>query len=1024
MKVKLLTLLALLLTVATQGFSADDKHVYTSYTATSGNGSSNDGENYEKLVDNDKSTKWCVLNMQSNTFIEFQSEEPIIPVGYIMTTGNDTESSPERNPKNWKILAKKQQSDEWTTLADVTNNDEMPSANTTDKEFSITGNIGAYQYFRLEVSAVKSGDTFQLAEFQFVVKTTDIHAIIFTANDTTITKEVRLPHTFTGYYSGDGGELNEIIRQLYQLPKGWCEPDSEPSITGSGAITGGSSGDFGYDKYITINKPFEGTETVGVPFQLGYDFDNDGKPIVAFYTINVSCESLGPCIVESMTLPETLDTVYIGKTLTLAPTFVPAWASNELMCTTSDANVATCGAGTVTGVNLGTVSIVVTPVYGITSETRTVEVVSALATDESGAYLISNKDDWETFVGEVKMNKFVGKTAKLVADITEPVTTRVTTQFLGTFDGNGHTLTVNMNQAPFSEVGNGGVIKNLKVNGTVNAASNYASGLISGISGSVTVENCLINVAITNSNGYTGGIVGHCGSGNTITMRGCVFAGSIKAPNNEYCGGLVGWCNFGDNTKANTVNLTNCLFSGTYSGKKQFHPISIKKNNTKMAGSRSNCFYTAAPVSVDNSRIVYAGTRVYPISCGTNVTSISINSTPTATYDTSLLSIHSVGLTQGNQAFAYNGQKLPLALTCADKTGYAFSEYTVAGGGSLADGNTATPTLTMTNANQTINVAYTPIVYTITYDLVGGSADNPTTYTIESEDITLTAPTKDGTSFLGWRGTDVEGVTTDVTIAKGSYGDREFTAEWMKLILTDGAAYELDVETVRDEVTYMKTLDTDRVGKYQAWLMPFDYTVKEADLEKFKFWKINMIANAPNTKTDATDKLWVFLKKLEAGDVLRANMPYVYKPLEAVSDYEFTSTDATLKPRNAGVLAKTETLEDIYSFYATYENTTATDGDPFYYVAIDGTVCYGDNVTVGPYRWIIRSESKYGDTPAAYARTMYFSDDEGDETMGVSGIAAAADSDRQWYDMSGRRLAGKPAKSGIYVIDGQKVIIK
>lgn len=61
---------------------------------------------------------------------------------------------------------------------------------------------------------------------------------------------------------------------------------------------------------------------------------------------------------------------------------------------------------------------------------------------------------------------------------------------------------------------------------------------------------------------------------------------------------------------------------------------------------------------------------------------------------------------------------------------------------------------------------------------------------------------------------------------------------------------------------------------------------------------------------------------------------------------------------------------------------------------------------------------KYGDTPAAYARTMYFSDDEGDETMGVSGIAAAADSDRQWYDMSGRRLAGKPTKSGIYVIDG------
>ena len=1013
MKVKLLTLLALLLTAATQAFSAYDKHVYTKYTATSGNGKSNDGENYEKLVDNDKSTKWCVLDMQGNTFIEFQSEEPIIPVGYIMTTGNDTESSPERNPKNWKILAKKQQSDEWTTLADVTNNDEMPAANTTDKEFSITDNIGAYQYFRLEVSAAKSGDTFQLAEFQFVEFPKNYHTLTFTANGNSVTKKVTLPHTFGCLYSSENGELDEIIQQLFELVGGKCEPWDAPSVTGSDAFTCGIDN---HNGYITINKAIEDTASVTMEYLVGENW--------TFLTFNVTSEPIEPCLVESMTFPQAQYTVYIGETLTLAPTFVPAWATKKIVCTTSDASVATCGAGTVTGVSRGTVTVVATPTYGVTSDSCTVEVRSALATDESGTYLISDDYDWETFVLEVKKDKFAGKTAKLVADITEPVTTIVTTQFLGTFDGNGHTLTVNMTQAPFAAVGNGGVIKNLKVNGTINAASNYASGLIAGISGSVTVENCLINVAITTSGAYTGGIVGHCGSGNTITMRGCVFAGSIKAPNNEYCGGLVGWCNFGDNTKANTLNLTNCLFKGTYSGKKQFHPITLKKLNTKMAGTRSNCFYTAAPVSAESSRVVYAGTRVYPISCGANVTSISINSAPTATYDTSLLSIHSVGLTQGNQAFAYNGQKLPLTLTCADKTGYAFSEYTVAGGGSLADGNTATPTLTMTNANQTINVAYTPIVYTITYDLVGGSADNPTTYTIESEDITLTAPTKDGTNFLGWRGTDVEGVTTDVTIAKGSYGDREFTAEWMKLILTDGAAYEQVVETVRDEVTYMKTLDTDRVGKYQAWLVPFDYTVKEADLEKFKFWKINMIANAPNTKTDATDKLWVFLKKLEAGDVLRANMPYVYKPLEAVSDYEFTSTDATLKPRNAGVLAKTETLEDIYLFYATYENTTATDGDPFYYVAIDGTVCYGDNVTVGPYRWIIRSESKYGDTPAAYARTMYFSDDEGDETMGVSGIAAAADSDRQWYDMSGRRLAGKPAKSGIYVIDGQKVIIK
>lgn len=141
--------------------------------------------------------------------------------------------------------------------------------------------------------------------------------------------------------------------------------------------------------------------------------------------------------------------------------------------------------------------------------------------------------------------------------------------------------------APFGSVGTGGVIKNLIVNGTVFTTSSYASGLVGNISGSVTVENCLVNVEVATTAGYVSGIVGHCGSGNTITMKGCVFTGSISATSGQYSGGLVGWCNFGDNSKANTVNLTNCLFKGTFSGAGQFHPISIKKNNTKIAGSSS-----------------------------------------------------------------------------------------------------------------------------------------------------------------------------------------------------------------------------------------------------------------------------------------------------------------------------------------------------------------------------------------------------------------------------------------------------
>ena len=43
-----------------------------------------------------------------------------------------------------------------------------------------------------------------------------------------------------------------------------------------------------------------------------------------------------------------------------------------------------------------------------------------------------------------------------------------------------------------------------------------------------------------------------------------------------------------------------------------------------------------------------------------------------------------------------------------------------------------------------------PLTYNITYDLDGGTASNPATYTVESNDIQLNNPTKSGYTFTGW----------------------------------------------------------------------------------------------------------------------------------------------------------------------------------------------------------------------------------------------------------------------------------
>ena len=67
--------------------------------------------------------------------------------------------------------------------------------------------------------------------------------------------------------------------------------------------------------------------------------------------------------------------------------------------------------------------------------------------------------------------------------------------------------------------------------------------------------------------------------------------------------------------------------------------------------------------------------------------------------------------------------------------------------------------------------------YSITYDLDGGQAENPDSYTIEDE-VQINNPSKEGYSFDGWTGTDLETPTKDLVIPQGSMGDRSYLAHW------------------------------------------------------------------------------------------------------------------------------------------------------------------------------------------------------------------------------------------------------
>lgn len=137
---------------------------HTGYTVTAGTGGFNDNEVHGKLLDGDKGTKWCANGPWNVTF---NTASPVQVDGYTLTTGNDTGDFGQwtRNPKNWTLKGKLNESDPWTTIATVTDDNTMPAASTTDVDF-VVDKPGSYQYFYFEVTANKGGDIMQLAELQ------------------------------------------------------------------------------------------------------------------------------------------------------------------------------------------------------------------------------------------------------------------------------------------------------------------------------------------------------------------------------------------------------------------------------------------------------------------------------------------------------------------------------------------------------------------------------------------------------------------------------------------------------------------------------------------------------------------------------------------------------------------------------------------------------------------------------------------------------------------------------------------
>ena len=410
--------------------------------------------------------------------------------------------------------------------------------------------------------------------------------------------------------------------------------------------------------------------------------------------------------------------------------------------------------------------------WGSNYETATTFTVNSEADLAQLAYLVNIGSD------------FSGKTITLAKDLDLSAhewvsigyydeTNRKYYSFKGIFDGGNYSIsgmTINKSSANvlglFGTIDNGAIIRNVILTSGSVTGHDSVGGIVGEIqNGNPTCQiiNCHVLPGVTISGHIeVGGIAGY----QYGTISGCSSGASANAQ--ESCGGLIGSLN------QESTSLENCFY---YGPDKTYAIVGV---NFQSETNVSHCFYAANAVQgvsgLNDSKDKAA--RVYSVTAGEGVT-ISRSKEPTATYYGGKLKFYGDdGCSFNGTEYATEGTTLTVSTT-ATFQGYETAINVEGTGASFNEG-----TLTVGTADVTVSaVQGTPIDYTITYNLDGGTASNPLTYTVKSDDITLSNPIKAGYTFTGWSGTGLEGeVNMNVTIAKGSTGDRSYTAHWTSAI--------------------------------------------------------------------------------------------------------------------------------------------------------------------------------------------------------------------------------------------------
>lgn len=509
------------------------------FTITNGTGFGED-QGANKLMDGRLDTKWCKATRNNTnhkdwgySYALITASEPIHVTGYTFTTADDTKTYPGRNPYEWVLYGTNNadaynrndwnSEDGWTKLSYVNANKTMGAENFKSYFFRTNPSRTAYKYFKLVIKSIGDNDMLQLAEFSLsYAKTPDV------CYDVIASKE--------GF---DGQKFDRVL-----------DGESDTKLCG---WKGGA--------YIVFSAP---------------------APITPYaYTIHSAADADN----YSVRNPKAFRLYGANGAAPTSDGSTDGWT---LIDQQTNASLA-AGRYTLTDFNIANPAEYQYFMFAIddVNSGDMVQMDELILQYNDDPYVIITDQDMADFAthvnsGYTKTNAIVCHDVKAVT----PIGLIEDTRYLGTFDGRGHTITLNISSAEdniglFGCVGPGATIRNFITKGGVNG------------------------------NEFVGGIAGRARGGGNITFMNLGNEASVRATGAN-AGGILG-CNFATES---TIVMKNCYNAGTIAGGKESAGISGWLGNDALL---ENCYNTGSVAGMDGRRSFARGNNPHYTNCFTTL---------------------------------------------------------------------------------------------------------------------------------------------------------------------------------------------------------------------------------------------------------------------------------------------------------------------------------------------------------------------------------------------------------------------